>query len=165
MQPARLLSDRASVPVALLALAAGGLSIALETVFHLPVKLPGHRALPAALALLLFAEAFAPLVLVTLAAAVPLALLLLGEGAAWGLVVWLLPAALLILFEPSRARRPLLTCLALGLLVGLLRYLGLFIRPHHMPEAVRLVGHLCFGGVGGLLALPLVRRKPGEAKR
>jgi hypothetical protein len=166
----RLVRQDVATAAALVALLFAILAVLLESVFNVPLKLPGHRALPGALAVLLFAEVLAPVALLLVAAAVPAALWLLGVGPLGLLVAWLGTAITLVGLQrtrlgflvaaasrraqPARRRsgRTLPAFVLLGLLFGLLRYLALAARWHHTAELVRLGGHLCFGGVGGLIA-------------
>ncbi len=130
-------------------LAALGLTILAEAVFKMPMRLPGHRVLPGALTLLLFAEALAPALLLTFAAAVPLVLTLAGYASGWAVVAWAVPA-LLVVWSGSRSfRRSLIWFATVGLLFGLARYLSLGGFFHKTPEPIRLAGHLGFGLFGG----------------
>lgn len=129
-----------------------GLTIALEAALHLPMRLPGHRALPGALALLLFAEVAPAWALALFASAVPLTLAALGHLTGATLVPWLTLGVCLLLLRDARFRHAgwfLLTC---GLVFGALRYGALLALPHKTPGLVRLAGHLAFGGLGGLIA-------------
>ena len=129
--------------------AALGLTVLLEAAFKLPMRLPGHRVLPGALTLLLFAEALAPALLLTFAAVVPLALSLAGFAPGWAVAAWAVPALLIVLSEDRSFRRSLLWFVAVGLLFGLARYLSLGGFFHKTPEPIRLAGHLGFGIFGG----------------
>jgi hypothetical protein len=149
MQSLVLKSERVNLPVISLALAFAVLTVLLETALHLPLKLPGHRAFPGAVALLLFAESFGPLLLVGFGLLVPGLLTFLGAGHPVLLAVWILPAGLLILAGSKRCRGSAWFHIAIGLSFGLLRYLSLLAHPHHAPEILRLGGHLLFGGLAG----------------
>ncbi len=129
--------------------AALGLTVLLEVAFKAPVRLPGHRVLPGALTLLLFAEALAPALLLTFAAAVPLALSLAGYAPGWAVAAWAVPALLLVWSGDRSFRRSLLWFATIGLLFGLARYLSLGGFFHKTPEPLRLAGHLGFGLFGG----------------
>jgi hypothetical protein len=157
MRTTALIREHATTSMILLALLCAGLVITLEAVVHLPVKMPGHRALPGALALLVMAETFGPLMLLALAAAVPTTLVLLGHCHPWAIAVWLVCAVLLAWTGRAPSGRRLIPCVLFGLLFGLLRYLSLVRGWHHAPELVRAAGHLCFGAGGGLLAFAVLR--------
>ncbi len=147
-----LTRKEATTPLIAAALLFATGTVVLETVFKVPVKIPGHRALPGALALLLFAEAFAPLLLCAFAAVVPTLLLAMGTGRPIAFAVWGVAAALVVLSSHRKWRSTWLWFLGLGLVFGLLRYLSLLPGFHKTPELIRLAGHLGFGLLGGGLA-------------
>lgn len=147
----------ASLRLVIVALLIGGLALALETVLNVSLKLPGHRSLPGALALLLFAEAFAPLVLLGLAAMVSTVLVVAGGQPVLALAVWGLSAGGIAILGRTPMAHKAVYFVAGGLLFGLLRYLLLSSGMHHTPELIRLAGHLGFGGLGGAISLVLSR--------
>lgn len=140
------------VPLLVLALVAAAGAVLLDTVFHVSLRLPGHRAFPGALAVLLLAGTLAPVVLVAAAGAVAGALVAL-DGPSLLPLAWLLTAGLLAAVRPER----LAWALIAGLLFGALRYLGLPAAFHHAPDAVRLGGHLTFGLLGGIAGHAAIR--------
>jgi len=149
--------QRVSVPYMVLLVGFVGLAVAVETAFATPVRLPGHRALPGALVLLLAAEGLAPLLLLALAAMGPALLAALGYVSPLTVGVYLLPAMALVWWY----RKPLMQGVAgfilVGLAFGLLRYLSVSFGFHHTPEFVRLGSHLAFGALGGVAAFGAVR--------
>jgi hypothetical protein len=147
----------ASARLIIVAMLIGLLTLALETVLSVPLKAPGHRALPGALALLLFAEAFAPVVLLGFAAAISTILIFAGGQPPLVLAVWGLSALGIAALGRSPIAHKVVYFLLGGLVFGLLRYLLLSSGMHHTPELIRVVGHLGFGALGGALALGLVR--------
>ncbi|MCU0663062.1 MAG: hypothetical protein MUC50_12140 [Myxococcota bacterium] len=149
--------EPASLRLAVVALLIGLLALALETVLNVSLKLPGHRALPGALALLVFAEAFAPIVLLAFAATISTILILAGGQPTLVWVVWGLSALGIAALSRSPLAHKVVTFLLGGLLFGLLRYLCLPSGMHHTPELIRIAGHLGFGALGGAMALVLVR--------
>ena len=130
-------------------LSALGLTIHLEAVLQLPLRLPGHRVLPGALTLLLFAEALAPALLLVFAVAVPFTLTLAGAAPGWAVAAWAVPALLVVWSADRSFRKSLLWFAAVGLLFGLARYLSLGGFFHKTPAPIRLFGHLGFGLFGG----------------
>ncbi len=147
-----LFRESSTMPLVVAAVALGLLAIAMETVLHVPMKLPGHRALPGALALLIFAQAFAPLMLLALAGAVSSILVLMGHGDPISIAVWMVAALAIWRLSGTKLERSVTLFLIGGLLFGLLRYLSMMKGFHHTPELIRLGGHLGFGGIGGLLS-------------
>ena len=148
--------------VAVILGAAVVLTVLLESVLNVPLKLPGHRALPGAFTILLFAAALRPMPLLLFAAAVPTIILLLGYRgpAPWQLyVVWLVPAALVLLAGERRLRRSVIFFLVVGLLFGLLRYFSMAPGFHRAPEIIRVGGHVLFGLAGGLGAWAITRER------
>ena len=131
--------------------------LAMETVLAVPLKLPGHRALPGAIALLVFAEAFAPLLVLGLAATIS-AVLVLGQAASPLIfAVWVVAALVVVALQRTRLAHTVFFFLAGGLVFGLLRYLAMAKGLHHTPDLIRLAGHLAFGGLGGAVSFGLVR--------
>ncbi len=128
------------------------LTLLLETVLASPVKLPGHRALPGAMTILLFAEVFTPVFLVGFALAVPAVLAAAGFADPVMILGWLVPALLLVLLGRTRLRQSVLYFLLVGLAFGLARYLLMLPGMHRTPEILRLGGHVAFGALGGLAA-------------
>ena len=150
------------VHVAVVLGAAVVLTVLLESVLNVPLKLPGHRALPGAFCILLFAAALRPVPLLLFATLVPaLVLLLGGRGlAGWQLfVVWLVPAGVVLLAGERRLRRSLAFFVVVGLLFGLLRYFSMAPGFHRTPELIRCGGHALFGILGAVGAWALVREK------
>ena len=158
---------RTALTVAVLAVLFAGLTVLLEAVFHLPLKLPGHRALPGAVALVLFAEAPPPLLLLAFSAVVPLAVFALGGGPLWIVAPWLALAVLLVGLRDARWRKATWFLVVAGLLFGALRAGVLSIEVHHTPSVLRWAGHMGFGAAGGLLAALLRRigEPPAESGR
>jgi len=130
----------------------GVFAVCLELVFDVPLRLPGHRALPGALALLVFGEAFAPLLMVAFAAAVTIPLLVFGDHSPLTASAWIAAAvALFGLMRTRLANSPWRFAIG-GLAFGLMRYLTVLPGFHHTPELARIAGHLGFGLFGGLVA-------------
>jgi hypothetical protein len=154
-----LTTERSTGTLVALAILLGAFAIGQELVFDIPLKLPGHRALPGALALLVFAEAFAPLMIVLFAAIVSTSLLALGLGDGGPLIaaVWIGAALALFAMMHTRLRDTPWRFLLGGLAFGLLRYLSVLPGFHHTPELARIAGHLGFGLLGGLVAFALSR--------
>jgi len=135
----------------------GVLAVGLELAFHLSLKLPGHRALPGAAALLLFAQLASPLAVVVFAAAVSACLALLPGGDPVLILPWLLLAVVWLLLQRGRARGGFWLLLGLGALFGLARAGMLWGGFHQTPQLVRLAGHIFFGGLGGALSFGAYR--------
>ena len=145
-----LLGEQSTLTLATIAILFGIFTIALETAFHLPVRLPGHRAFPGALALVMFAQVFAPLVLIGFATSVS-AISVLGGHSPWlAMGVWILTALGLWGLKNTKIGNSIAFFLVGGLLFGLLRYLSVSKGFHHTPELMRIAGHLGFGLLGGL---------------
>jgi len=136
------------------------LTVLLETILRGAVRLPGHRAFPGALAILLFAGMFRSWMLMAFAIAVPALLVLLGVGEAHGgfvFVTWFSTAGAAAV--AARKKQPgALACLAVGALFGLLRWVSSSGVAHHTPTMVRFSGHLLFGLLGGAVAWAATRR-------
>ena len=147
-----LFRDTSTMPLVVAAVSLGLLTIAMETVLHVPMKMPGHRALPGALALLVFAQAFAPFMMIALAGAVSSILVLLGHGDPISIGVWMVAAVVIWRMSGTKLERSVIYFLLGGLLFGLLRYLSTVKGFHHTPEIIRLGGHLGFGTAGGLVS-------------
>lgn len=142
-----------SVLVALFVL----LAVGLELVFQVSLRLPGHRALPGALALILFAQIATPLALTCMCAVVCSLLMLLPGGDPILAVPWLMLLPALWLSRTSRFRDALWMFLLLGMLFGLFRAGMLWAGFHKTPQIARLSGHLFFGALGGALAFGIYR--------
>ena len=152
-----LLTGESTATLAIIAILFGIFTLALETAFHLPVRLPGHRAFPGALALLMFAQAFAPAVLIGFATIVS-AILVLGGHATWlAIGVWVLTALGLWALRNTRIGQTFAFFIFGGLLFGLLRYLSVSHGFHHTPDIIRISGHLGFGLLGGMVSLGVSR--------
>jgi hypothetical protein len=152
-----LFRETSTMPLVAMAVSLGLLTIAMETVLHVPMKLPGHRALPGALALLVFAQAFAPLIMLALAAAVSSTLVLMGHGDPISIAVWMVAAVAIWRMSGTKLERSVVFFLLGGLLFGLLRYLSMMKGFHHTPDMIRLGGHLGFGAAGGLVSYGITR--------
>ncbi len=156
-------TERSTVSLMTLAIIFGLFTLAMESAFHIPVKLPGHRAFVGALALLTFAEAFAPVMLIGFAGMIS-AILVLGMNAhPLTAVVWVSAAIVIWLLGKTRRTRVrshaytaayFLLC---GLLFGLFRYLAMMKGFHHTPEVIRMAGHLGFGSFAGLISFGATR--------
>lgn len=136
-------------------------TLLLEMRWGLHLKLPGHRALPGALALLVVAEAASPRLILVYAVVMSLAMIGLSGDPAVLLVPWLGLALVLVAAARARWRRQLWFTVVAGLAYGALRYGALSFAPHKTPEVVRALGHLLFGGLGGLIAALVVRTQRG----
>jgi len=145
-------TENLSLPLTLVLVGAVGLVVALESAFAISVKLPGHRAFPGALALLVAAQALAPLMLVAFAAAVSGSLVATGLVELPMVAVWVVPALALAYFYRERAMRWIGFFILAGLAFGLARYLALSYGFHKTPNFIRLGSHLAFGALGGLSA-------------
>lgn len=152
-----IIRDESTLSMVLLAILCGLFALALETVFHVSLKMPGHRALPGAMALLVMAETFTPLVLFGLAVAIPAILVGFGSAGPEMLLVWIAAAAFYAAVKRTKLNRKTAYFLLGGGLFGLFRFLSLSVGFHHTPSAVRLFGHLGFGILGGLIAFGAVR--------
>jgi hypothetical protein len=145
-------TDTANLPIAAVLICAVGLVVLMESAFAISVKLPGHRAFPGALALLVAAQTLAPLMLVAFAMAVSGSLLAMGLIELPMVAVWLVPALALAFFFRERAIRWVGFFILAGLAFGLARYLSLSFGFHKTPSFIRLGSHLAFGALGGLSA-------------
>ena len=158
-------TERSTTGLLIVALLFGVFAVCLELVFDVPLRLPGHRAFPGALALLAFGEVFAPLLVVGFAAAVTVPLLVFGDHGPLTALVWLAAAGGLYgLMRTPLVRSPWRFAVG-GLLFGLLRYLSVIPGFHHTPEPARIAGHLGFGLLGGVVAFgaaSLLARKGKE---
>ena len=152
-----LLREDSTFTLAIIAILFGIFTLALETAFHLPVRLPGHRAFPGALALLMFASAFAPLVLIGFAAAVSAVLVIGGHATGLAIGVWVLTGFGLWALQNTRLGKTVAFFILGGLLFGFLRYASVSQGFHHTPEALRIFGHLGFGLLGGVTSLGVTR--------
>lgn len=147
-----------SVLMVIMAVVFGLFTIHLELVFQIPLKLTGHRALPGAFTLLVFAEAFVPLAVIGFAALVSTCLVTLQLGT-WSLIwVWLLAATMIISMRRWRAgriERRILYHVFCGIGFGALLWLSKPAGLHHTPELIRAGGHMLFGCFGGVCAFGL----------
>ncbi len=157
-------NERAGIAKIALAVGFAIFTIALEDAFHLPVRAPGHRAFSGALALLVFAEAFTPVILIGFATVVSSILVIRGDAAPAHIIVWTATAVGIWLLDKSKTQRRILVFVAGGLLFGLLRYLSNSWGFHHTPEIIRLAGHLGFGCAGGLLSFGIASLVPSKSK-
>lgn len=155
--PATTMTNRSSVALGSFAVLMALLAVGLELVFHTSLRLPGHRALPGALALILFAESAAPLFLAAFVGAVSALLLLLPGGEPVLVMPWIILGGALLALRHNRFRHGLVMLVGLGLLYGLARAGVLWFGFHKTPQVVRLAGHLFFGGLGGLGAFALAK--------
>ncbi len=152
--------------VAAVVLCAAG-AVLLESQLRIPVKLTGHRAFPGALVLLLLWEALPPLSILVFGSALG-AVVALSAQEPLLFLVWAIPAACLAFWRWRAWRSSALFAIAVGLMFGLLRCFALPGVFHHTPEALRLGGHLAFGGLGALVAnlalaaWPREDRSPGS---
>lgn len=152
-----VLTERATVPYAVLLVLFFGLTLALETSFIAPLKLTGHRAFPGAFMLLLAAEGLAPVMLVALAAVVPAVLAALGYMNPLGVAVYMITALGLAMWYRKQIFRGPAGFIIVGLGYGLLLYLSKSFGLHHTPELARLGGHMAFGAAAGLGAYAATR--------
>ena len=107
-----ILKEKTSISSISLMLAFFLFTVLMETVFHSPVKLPGHRALPGALALLMMAEVLTPMFFLIAAVLISTVLGLMGMHAMslpMQIITWAIPAALMTLFLLKRWSAPSLT--------------------------------------------------------
>ncbi len=153
--------ETASLPMAIVLICAVGLVVLLESAFAIPVKLPGHRAFPGALALLVAAQTLAPLMLIVFAMAVSSTLVAMGLVELPMLAVWLVPALALAYFSREQVIRWVGFFILAGLAFGLARYLALSFGFHKTPTFIRLGSHLAFGALGGLSAYASMRLGKG----
>lgn len=147
------------LPLLTATVACFALAAIVEAQVRSPVRLPGHRAFPGALVLVLAAGALRPRLLLPLAGAVGIAIGVL-TGTPLLAVAWLAPATLLAGAGRGSSWRAAAVAVAAGVLFGGLRYLA-HASPHHLPQLVSLGGHLAFGTLGALVAAAAVatRRK------
>jgi hypothetical protein len=142
------------LPLLTATVACFALAAILEAQVRSPMRLPGHRAFPGALVLVLGAGALRPRLLLPLGGAVGIAIGLL-TGTPLLAVAWLAPATLLALAGGGTSWRAVLTAVAVGVLFGGLRYLA-HPSPHRVPALVSLGGNLAFGTLGALVAAAIV---------
>lgn len=138
-----------TLPLIAVTLLLAGLAVVLESQLKLPIRLPGHRAFPGALALVLLSGRAPRAMLLGFAAVVGVVIALVSQSSGLA-IVWLVPATLLALARPPSLTGRFAVAVGAGLAFGLLRYLALPGALHHTPEAVRLTGHLVFGALGAL---------------
>ncbi|MCC6522320.1 MAG: hypothetical protein IT373_06645, partial [Polyangiaceae bacterium] len=127
---------RAIVSLGVVAAALTVLAVLLEMSWGLPVKMPGHRALPGALALLVVAEVAAPWLILAYSVLTPLVIVWLDRGGLELLVPWVGLALLLVALKDARFRRRGWALVVAGLVYGALRY-GVLLGPHKTPQIVR----------------------------
>lgn len=139
------------------ALVLGLFVILFEGAIHLPIRLPGHRAFPGALALLVAAEAFAPLLLAVFASVIPAYLVISGQYGPWTLLVWATTALLAWRLGKTAIAQKFVYFLLCGLAFGLFSYLSKFAGFHKTPELLRVGGHLAFGALGGIASFGISR--------
>ena len=169
MRSSSLVNEQARTPTIAFALIFVALTVGLELAAYSPLRLPGHRALPGALALLLCAEAFVPWIVVAFSVAVPALLIATGTSHPLGWVAYVGTAAAIVGAAHYRRARgtdapaATWTWLVLGLLFGGLMWLSKGTIGHKTPDAARVAGHLVFGGAGGGLAFGLSRLARGGA--
>ena len=147
-----VLRETSNLRIVALALFFGLFAIAAETVLDVPMRLPGHRAFPGALALLMFTEAFTPLMLLGLAALVSSFLVMAGGADPLTVVLWVSAVVAILGLYRTRLAKTVFFFAIGGLVYGGLRYLILSHGFHHTPELVRLSGHLGFGALAGLIS-------------
>ena len=152
-----VLGERSTTSLVVLAILFGVFTIGLETVFHVSVKLPGHRAFPGALAMLVFAEAFAPLMLIAFAGLVSTILVASGHAQLLAIGVWMITALAIFGVNRTKLAHSLFYFVLCGTVFGLLRYLSSSWGFHHTPEMIRVGGHMGFGALGGFLAFGVAR--------
>jgi hypothetical protein len=159
-----LLRDRVTVPQVVLMVGFIGLAVAVESAFATSLRLPGHRAFPGALALLMLAELFAPAMLVCFAAATSSVLALTGYANPLAIAVWTVIAGLAAVLYRKELARSVVTWFLLGLGFGLLSWLTKTAGFHKTPEVMRCAGHCAFGAAGGVAAWAATRaaRKLGR---
>ncbi len=138
------------------------LAVIVETRLRVSVHLPGHRAMPGALVLLLLADGLAPALLMAVAALLGVLTAMLS-GMPILVAAWMVPAVLLILTRRAarRGRSRVAVGLLCGLLFGILRLLALPNVHHHTPPTLRIAGHLIFGVLGAAAALGLQGMRSG----
>ncbi len=138
-----------TIPLLLVVLSCAGLAMVLESRLQLPLRLPGHRALPGALALVLLAGAAPRAALLGFAGVVGVAVAVMAQSPLLALV-WLAPATLLALGQDRSLHVRIAVAVVAGLAFGLVRYLALPDSLHHTPAVLRLAGHLAFGALGAV---------------
>jgi hypothetical protein len=143
------------LPVVIVTILFAVLAVVLEAALRVQLRLPGHRALPGALVLLVVAYSMSPARLLVVAAGLG-ALTAAIAGAPLLVGVWLVPAILLALGRGWPARARVASGLACGLVFGLLRCFSSPATLHHTPQLLRLGGHLAFGALGAAAALALL---------
>ena len=156
--------ERLALPAWFLATACLIAAIAVEIGLVQPLRLPGHRALPAVTALLCFGRLLpAPLAIgyAVLAPTVTSFLRPGSMGVASLYALWLGGAIAALALRPLAVNRTLLTGVAFGSLFGLGRAL-LFAHGAAHAGPSRMLGNVMFGAVGGLLAALIMR--PAEEK-
>jgi hypothetical protein len=140
-----------SVHVVAVTLAAAALFVLAESELRLPIRGPGHRALFGALALGILAAGSPRLILAAFGALAGVAAAMIS-GNPLALLVWALPALLLVVARPNAELVKAVIIVAAGIALGFVRYFSTSGLPHHTPDIIRLAGHLGFGAAGGVLA-------------
>lgn len=159
MSASAVRSRSLEIRVALLVLFVG-MSVLLETVFHLPVRMPGHRAFPTAVSILLFADTFGAGLLLPFAVVIPAIMYALGMNTPLMVISWVIPAAVLMIPAVRKRQESVVICIAVGVIAGLSRFLALDFGVHKQSEAIRLAGHASFGVLGGLTAWAALKAVP-----
>ena len=132
------------------------LSLLLDSAVAVPLRVPGHRALPGALLLMVAMELFVPAAAVALALATGVLVMLVAQGQNAGIWIpmgWGLTAMVATLAHRTRWRSTLAAAVMLGMLFGLLRSLG----GAGGVQGWRIAAHAMFGGLGAVLGWKLVR--------
>lgn len=160
-----LLRDKVTVSQAVLMAAFVGPSVAVESAFAVALRLPGHRALPGALVLLMLARVFAPMMFMGFAVVTSSFLVLAGFGSPLHIAVWTVSAALLIFVYREEISRSVVSFLLMGLAFGLVTWLSKSFGFHETPEFVRCAGHCAFGAAGGLAAWAATRATEFAARK
>jgi len=149
--------EKSNASLIIAAILFGVFVIAMETVFKDAVRLPGHRAFPGALGLLIFAQAFAPMMLVIFAGSVSTFLVMAGYLNPWFIGVWMITAAVIWVASRTRLADTLGYFLLCGLIFGLMSFLVKMSGFHHTPQTFRAAGYIAFGALGGLTSFGVIR--------
>lgn len=156
MQVSAAYTNRSVISLAILAVLFAMFAIALEAGLRVPLRLPGHRAFPGALAVILFAEVATPYLLLAFSVAIPAVLVVVTRSDPLMIVPWVILALILIGLKDIKYRRCAWLLILLGLLFGALRFGILMEGFHQTPQFIRCCGHLIFGGLGGASASLIV---------
>ena len=157
MKNTLIMDKESSLILAVIAVAFMFLAIGLETVLNVPLKLPGHRAFAGATALLLFAEALAPYLIVVLAGLISLFFVSVTGAEILIIPLWMVSAISIIAINKTKLAHSVVYFIFIGLIFGLLRYLFLSQGFHHTPDLIRIAGHLSFGCLGRMFSLAITR--------